>query len=165
MRCRAIVTFTTARGEVPAGSILNIPDHLLPKLSGKVEALPPDTPIVTAAPTWPPTPRAFLDNDQLRVTGVFPGEWPDGGLAPEIVRLTAGNLSLQKKLLVDTVAVYSMPQWKHVVTRWRELAAYHFEQHGLGLHPANLRSAGELHLLAFASELRLKKVQNTLTGH
>ena len=40
MKCRAIVTFTTARGEIPAGSILNIPDHLLAKLAGKVESLP-----------------------------------------------------------------------------------------------------------------------------
>lgn len=157
MRCRVIATFTTARGEVPAGSILNIPDHLLSKLSGKVEALPLDTPVVAAVPPWPPTPRAWIENDQLRVTGVFPGEWPDGGLAPEIVRLTADNLPLQKKLLVDTVAMYSGPQWKIVVTRWRERGAFHFEQHGLGLHPANLKSAQELHLLAFADEFRLKE--------
>lgn len=44
MRVRAIIPFTTARGEIPAGSILNIPDHLLGKLAGKVEALTPDAP-------------------------------------------------------------------------------------------------------------------------
>ena len=45
MKCRAIVTFTTAHGEIPAGSILNIPDALLSKLAGKVEALSEPVPV------------------------------------------------------------------------------------------------------------------------
>ena len=39
MKVRAIIPFMTARGEIPAGSILNIPDHLLAELAGKVEPL------------------------------------------------------------------------------------------------------------------------------
>lgn len=44
MRVRAIISFTTAKGEIPAGMVLSIPDHILGKLAGKVEALPPETP-------------------------------------------------------------------------------------------------------------------------
>lgn len=36
MRVRAIVPFTTERGEIPVGSILTIPEELLAKLTGKI---------------------------------------------------------------------------------------------------------------------------------
>jgi rubredoxin len=164
MRCRAIVTFTTARGEIPAGSILNIPDHLLAKLSGKVEALPPEAshdaaqepnaPLAKVAPAtdWRPIPKAWLTPDgELRTQGVFES------LADEIRKLTSDNLPLQEKLLRLHCGDYCGVGWLATIRKWRERARHLFEVEGMELHPANYQAAQEMHLLCFAEELGLKE--------
>lgn len=60
MRVKVISDFQSARGIVPAGSIINIQDHLLEKLKGKVEALS-----VPAAPPVPTTCQARKANGKI----------------------------------------------------------------------------------------------------
>ncbi len=43
MKCLVTMSFMTAKGEIPAGAIVNFPDHLLNRLVGKVEPLYADT--------------------------------------------------------------------------------------------------------------------------
>lgn len=42
MRVRTLERITTPRGEIPAGEIVTIPDHLAERLKGKVEPCNPD---------------------------------------------------------------------------------------------------------------------------
>jgi hypothetical protein len=44
---------------------------------------------------WRPTPRAWIQDGELRTVGVFPD------LAAEIIRLTGNNLELQRRLLAE----------------------------------------------------------------
>jgi len=106
-------------------------------------------------------PRAWLENGELRSRGVFSGEWPDGGLTPEIIKLTADNMSNQANLLRFHVGNY-LPgvHWLGTIRRWRTRAAHLFEQEGMGLHEANYQAAQEMHLLAFAEELKLKQPES-----
>jgi hypothetical protein len=105
----------------------------------------------------PPAPKAWLtETGELRTRGIFPGDYPDGGLTPEIIRLTAENMPLQAKLLRENVAYYSAPTWIHTIRQWRERARILFEVDDLDLHAANWKAAEERHLLAFAGELMLK---------
>lgn len=62
MRCRAIASFTTVHGDIPVGAIVNIPEHLLIKLSGKVVPDCEEMPPVLSPVVWPPTPQATPAN-------------------------------------------------------------------------------------------------------
>lgn len=155
MKCQVIKQFKR-RGELQAeGSIIEIPQEAFSKLAGYVKA-------VASADSYPPdvikpdsvyVTRAWLENLELRTTGVFSGVWPDGGLTPEIVKLTAGNMKLQESLLRLHVPAYSPPVWINTIRQWRERARHLFEVEGQGLHDADYQSATELHLLAFMGEL------------
>lgn len=74
MRCRAIVAFATKRGLVPSGAILNIPDHLLAKLVGKVEAID-DTGVKQIATaddytSTPPPSQSLMAQDRCQARKV-----------------------------------------------------------------------------------------------
>ena len=104
---------------------------------------------------WSPTPKAWLtDSGELRVQGVFPGDWPDGGLTPEIIRLTAGDLSLQKELLRLHVGRYSGPAWGMLVETWQERAAIMQRDGELKKEDAEYQAAVCLLATAFLEELR-----------
>jgi hypothetical protein len=114
---------------------------------------------VAPATDWRPIPKAWLTPDgELRTQGVFPGDWPDGGLTLEIIKLAGGDMELQAKLLRLHVGHY-LPgvHWLGTIRRWRTRAAHLFEQEGMELHEANWLAATELNLLAFAEELSLKQ--------
>jgi hypothetical protein len=102
-----------------------------------------------------PDPLAWLEGKVFRSTGEFPGVWPDGGLTPEIIRLTVDNPQLQADLLRSHVPAYSPPAWIVSIRLWQERARHLVEVDGLGLNPANWQSATEFNLLAFAEELHL----------
>jgi len=152
MRCVVLKRFKH-RGELQLpGSIRDVPEDMLHKMSGFVQAIATADSYPPA--DWRPEPKAWLTSTgEFRSQGVFAGEWPNGGLAPEIVKLTADNLVLQKKLLRDHVGVYSPPMWIHTIRRWQARAAFLFENNGKGLHEANWQAAGGMHLKAFAEEL------------
>lgn len=136
------------RGTVqPVGSVLQLPEQAAIQLKDYVQP-------VGKADNWDNTPTARLSPDgTLLVTGVFAGDYPTGGLAPEIVRLTSGNMELQNKLLKIHVGVFTHPCWPSIARKFVSRAAELFEEQGLGLHAANWKSAEELHLLAFEQEL------------
>ena len=150
MRCLVIETFNRRGEPQHPGSIIEVPDEALAKLTGYVR------PVATADSykfkAW------LTDTGELRTTGVC------DDLAGEIVKLTADNLPLQKKLLRDHVGKYSGPQWMHTIRRWRERAKHLFEDEGRGLHEANQQAAAEMHLLAFADELNLTQPETGNKG-
>ena len=144
MRVKVITELPSQRGIIPAGQIIEIPPALLEKLRGRVEALP------AQQAYWRPEFKAWLENDELRTTGVC------DDLAGEIIKLTADNLPLQAKLLRLHVGTYSTGRnWLETIRKWRERAKHLFETEGKGLHDANWQAAEEMRLLAFAAELRL----------
>jgi hypothetical protein len=160
MRYAVVDPFTikTPQGDVilTKGKVLELSPEQAERLGGKVVLA--DTPTINNGDTWPPEPEAWLtDTGEIRTNGIFPGEYPDGGLTPEIVRLTADNMPLQAKLLRENVAYYSAPSWIHTIRQWRERARVLFEIDGLDLHAANWKAAEGMHLLAFADELMLKE--------
>ncbi|MEA5113350.1 MAG: hypothetical protein VB050_04920 [Geobacteraceae bacterium] len=78
MQVITVTTLVLPGGEIPPGSVIKIPDHFLPRLAGKVE---------------PIGKQVWLEGDDLRTKGYVPD------LSGEIVKLTEGNLPLQKILL------------------------------------------------------------------
>ena len=146
--------------EQPTGAQGFIPKSLIGELPKLPEPTLSDNRRADSYPTedWRPIPRAWLAGDKLLTEGVFPGEWPDGGVAIEILKLTEGNLTLQRKLLQETVgSYYPGHNWLTTVRRWTARAAELFERQGLGLHEARWQAAEELHLLAWAEEWSLTK--------
>jgi len=146
MRCQVIKPFVR-RGEIQnPGSILEVPEDALIKLTGYVE------PIATAdsypEKDWRPEFKIWLENDQLRTRGVC------DDLAGEIIALTADDLALQAKLLRECCGVYSGPQWRHLVEDWNERAAIMRYDGGLSREDAEYQAAARLRCLAFLDELR-----------
>ena len=148
MKAQVITDIVSARGIIPAGSIIEIPESVFAKLRGRVIPLPEID--------WRPEPKAWLtDTGELRTTGAFPGQWPDGGLTPEIIRLTTDNLPLQRKLLRECVDKYSNPQWKYLVEDWNERAGILQYDGGLTRQDAELAAAKLYRIEAFFEELIL----------
>lgn len=108
---------------------------------GTASAVPPSD--------WKPEFKAWLENDQLRTTGIC------DDLAVEIVKLTADNLPLQKELLLKHVGAFSSPCWTSTARKFVQRAKELFDG-GMGLHEANYQTATEMHLLAFSDELGIK---------
>lgn len=106
---------------------------------GTVPAVPPSD--------WRPEFKAWLEGDSLRTTGVC------DDLAGEIVKLTADNLPLQKKLLTAHCGIFYKADWQNIARKLIDRAAALFEQKGLHHRDALYMAAEELHLLAFSDEL------------
>ena len=163
MRVRAIVSFSTIRGIVPAGAVFTISDNLIGSLQDKVEVLPlpcpeqPQTPdpILSPAPemTVPPTGAYITESGEFRCLGIIPGEWPDGGLTAEIVRLTSQDMPLQRRLLCRHVGCYSMPGALAVLkAAWAKRIEQLISLSGLDESAAQEIAASELALSSFLAE-------------
>lgn len=154
MRCEVLKSFKR-RGELQLpGSIIEVPENMLDKLTGFVQAL-----INASADSYmstknQPIPKAWLtDTGEFRTQGVFPGNWPDGGLTPEIIRLTADNLPLQAILLRRHCGTYSGPPWKNLVEDWNERAGIMQYDGGMTRQEADLAAAKLYRMEAFLDEL------------
>jgi len=137
--------------EFLVGKLLELTEEQAAKFGDKVRLADK----ASANSGWSPAPKAWLtDSGELRVQGVFPGDWPDGGLTPEIIRLTTGNMELQSTLLRRHVGAYSGPAWKHLVEHWQERAAIMEHDGGLARKQAELEAARCLRAEAFLEELK-----------
>lgn len=131
--------------------------EVLPKLSKVIScagAADNHSPAACSSDDWQPEPRAWIENGELRTQGVFPGDWPDGGLTPEIIKLTADDLPLQRRLLKLHCGVYQGPWWGRLVERWEERTAIMHIDGGLPLEEAEVKAAECLRASAFLDELR-----------
>lgn len=145
------ITIATAKGELrlPISTTLEMSYEQAVKFGQRIK--PADSSSTT---DWRPDPKAWLTyTGELRTIGVFPGEWPDGGLTPEIIKLTHENLPLQAKLLRQCVGRYSGPQWKSLVEDWEERAAIMQFDGGMSRAQAEQEAARLCGLEAFLSEL------------
>lgn len=127
----------------PVGKLLELTEEQATKLKGKIQIA--DVPAVPPS-DWRPEFKAWLENDQLRTTGVC------DDLAIEIVKLTADSLPLQKELLLKHVGAFSNPCWTSTARKFIQRAKELFDG-GMGLHEANYQTATQMHLLAFSDEL------------
>ena len=146
MKVKLLVDLPTLEGVVPSGQVINIPDHMVDRLSGKVEALPRHRQDVPQG--WLPKAKAWLQDGELRTTGVFPD------LAVEIVKLTADDLTLQRQLLVDHCGLYGLVHFRILVEAWRERVADLRDGHRLSKDEAEMQAAQECHVLPWLHELR-----------
>jgi hypothetical protein len=143
MRVKVISEIQSARGIIPVGQIIEISLALLNKLKGKVEEL--SSPVSD----WRPEPKAWpTENGELRTQGVF------DDLGAEIIKLTAGNLPLQAKLLRLHAGDYSGPAWGALVERWQEQAAIMQFGGGTSREDAEYQAAALYRAEAFLDELR-----------
>ena len=93
MKVRVVKSFKIQGGTIAAGTVLDIANDLLSQLNGLVEAFPQYR--QDKCQDWRPTPQAWLQNGELRTTGVFLS------LASEIVKLTYNDLPMQRSLLEE----------------------------------------------------------------
>ena len=122
MKARAIESFQTKKGMIPAGMIIEIPAALLEKLRGKVEAI--HFPVAE--------PEAWLtESGELRTRGAF------------------DNLSLQRELLIRHCQAYDRRHIGRLWEEWEESAAIMEHDGGLSREEAEYQAASRLHLLAF----------------
>lgn len=134
MRVRVLKSFKI-RGELmPPGTLLNIPDEVLPNLAERVAVL-------TVSGTW-------LERGELRTRGHVPD------LAGEIVRLTEGDLDLQRTLLLRHVEDYNRHHFWRLRDEWNERAAIMQHDGGMDRAHAETEAARCLNLLAFLNDLR-----------
>ena len=100
------------------------------------------------SPDWPPTPRAWLNDGELRTAGVFED------LASEIVMLTNDDLDLQRRLLTENCQQYAPTHIWSLVEKWEERAAILQYDVGMPREEAELEAARKFHLKGFLDELR-----------
>lgn len=157
MRYAIIKSFTIKTSEgrmtLPVGKVLELSPEQAERLGGMVRIA--DASFPPHLNDWRPEPRAWItESGELMSQGVFPGEWPEGGLTPEIIKLTADNLALQAKLLRERVAVFTYPYWQGTFEIWDERAAIMEHDGGLSRKDAEQHAAEILGLVAFLDELR-----------
>jgi hypothetical protein len=133
MNVRTLTPLSTPQGEIPAGKIVSIPDHLLEKLRGRVE---PVERLTCDPPAW-------LVGEELR-TGCYIEDLP-----AEIVKLTRDNLHLQRQLLARHCEAYDRHHIWRLWELWGERAAIMEHDGGLSREEAETQAAEQLHLTAF----------------
>ena len=131
----------------PVGKLLELTEEQAAKLKGKIRAADVPTP---APSDWRPEFKAWLEGDSLRTTGVC------DDLAGEIVKLTADNLPLQKKLLTAHCGIFYTADWQNIARKLIDRAAEIFDKEGVDHRTAMYRAAEEMKLLAFEKELDIK---------
>lgn len=131
--------------QLPGSFIEDIPVSKLTELAGYIR-------IEGSADSYlEPDCQVWMDGDDLRTTGT------PKDLAGKIVKLTAGNLPLQIKLLRQHCPTSDAYQkWIEVIRSWRHRAAYLFEHERLGLREADWRAAQDLNITDLVEELNLK---------
>lgn len=146
MKCKVIKPFNR-RGELQLpGSTIEVPESMLQKLTGYVQAVA--TADSYAPKDWRPEPKAWLtDFGELRTQGVF------DDLAEEIIRLTTDNLPLQAKLLRERCGDYSGLYWENKVEEWEERAAIMQYDGGMKREQAEEEAARLYGMEAFLDEL------------
>lgn len=110
--------------------------------------LPPKNTIPAENSNWKPTFHAWLEGDTLHTTGVT------DDLAGEIIRLTADDLPLQRRLLKLHCGRYSGPWWERLRERWEERASIMQYDGGLTKDDAEYQAAVCLRAEMFIDELR-----------
>jgi hypothetical protein len=140
--------------EERAEALGEIPKALIVEVSKVSKAPLPVSATADNHPSGWQGPMAWLEGDELRVQGVFDGDWPDGGLTPEIIRLTSGNLPLQKQLLRLHVGRYHGPWWNRLVEVWQEKIAELIAEGKAPTKETELKAAQVLKAVAFLDELR-----------
>jgi hypothetical protein len=141
---RATKSFMLKDKVVKAGTLLKLPESAVSLLAGMVEPV---------EDSLPETTRAWLENGELRTRGYIPD------LAGEIVRLTQGNLDLQKALLMRHCEHYDHHHIWRLQEAWEERAAIMQYDGGLSREDAEIKAAACLHLTAFLNDLRGDKKQ------
>lgn len=137
---RVLKTFKR-RGElILPGTIIDVPADVLPKLAGMVELI--------RRRHDPPSPRAWLEDGELRICGVVED------LAGEIVKLTADDLALQRRLLIEHCQQYGPAHFPALVERWEERAAIMEYDAGLSREAAETAAAKFYNLSPWLPELR-----------
>jgi len=110
--------------------------------------MPKQTDVVSAPPTWPSEPRAWLVNDELRTSGLFTD------LAAEIVNLTTDDIDLQRQLLIEHCQAYGPAYIGSLFEAWEERAAIMEYDGGMTRELAEIEAAKKYHLTAWLDELR-----------
>jgi hypothetical protein len=112
---------------VEVGSILDVPTDMLPRVAAYV---------------------AWIDGGELKTLA--------GGvdLAPAIVTLTAGDLTLQRQLLERYVQTFGPAHIGFLFEAWRERAAIMEHDGGMTKEQAEEKAARLYHLTAWLPELR-----------
>jgi len=149
MKVRALRNFTTKSGPVTAGAVIDVPPELMHKLKGLVEVIrDPEPPKKRHSNPWSRTTTAWLENGELRVQGVV------ADLAGEIVRLTAGDLVMQRQLLEEHCQAYGPTHIHSLFEAWEERAAIMEYDAGMTRAQAEAEAAKLYHLVAWLPELR-----------
>lgn len=128
-------------GEAPKAFIMEV--SKVPK-----PPLPLSAPADNHPGDWRPTFHARLQGDVLMISGVT------DDLAGEIIKLTADDLPLQRRLLKLHCGTYSGPWWSRLVERWQERAAIMQYDGGLTREDAEHQAAACLRAEMFIDELR-----------
>lgn len=110
--------------------------------------LPTSAPADNHPGDWRPTFHARLQGDVLMISGVT------DDLAGEIIKLTADDLPLQRRLLKLHCGTYSGPWWSRLVERWQERAGIMQYDGGLTREDAEHQAAACLRAEMFIDELR-----------
>ena len=130
----------------PNESLVDFADRLFGWQRRKTENLPRHHKVKPH--NWRPKPHAWLQDGELRTTGVF------ADLAAEIVRLTTNDLALQSRLLFDHCDLYGPLHFWVLVDAWQKRVKALRRDYRLSKEDAEARAAKECHLLAWRFELR-----------
>lgn len=134
------------RGEIiPPDSIIEIPADIFQKLTDFVCLVPDggrDNPVKE------PPPRIWIENGELRSTGVF------SDLASEIVKLTGNDLELQRRLLISHCQAYAPTHLWSLAEKWNERAAILEYDAGMNRQQAEEEAAKQYNLIAFLADMR-----------
>ena len=146
MKCRLLIGLPTHDGMLRAGQVVDIPDHLIDQLHGKVEPLPRQR--NDAPPEWSPSPKAWVQNGGLRTTGVF------DDLASEIVKLTVNAPDFQRRTLIKHCQSYTSNHFRILAEKWEERAAILEYEAKMPRGRAEVEAARQYNLLAFLPDLQ-----------
>lgn len=142
MQCQVIKPFNR-RGEIQQfGSFVEIPEEMFLQMAEYVQAVAP-------ADTYRTEKKAWLVNGELRTSGLI------ADLSGEVVKLTADDMPLQKKLLLLHCQKYDQHHFPALAELWQERAAIMQFHGGLSKEDAELSAAEILNCMAFLSDLRL----------
>lgn len=126
------------------GTLLDLSPDQAAALGGKVRAADE----MQDTDNWRPAFKAWLEGDTLFISGVT------DDLAGEIIKLTADDLPLQRRLLKLHCGRYDGPWWTRLVERWQERAAIMQYDGGLTRDDAEHQAAVCLRAEMFIDELR-----------
>lgn len=143
---KVIKPFTRKGALITPGTVLDIPDDILPKLAGMVEP-------VKRAEKVVPLRRIWFENGELRIVGVY------DDLAKEIISLTKDDLPMQRRLLMEHCQQFGPAHIGRLFEAWEERAAIMEHDAGMTREQAEAEAAKGYHLTAWLDELRVNQIQ------